>query len=155
MFSVSKVQASSSANDKVHSAEADIESNRVQLFKCMMVLKARDIEPSDEAHEILEKYFNEINRRSVVIREAIYKLIMENGNELGQTKVDDYKVKASRMESTVKGHEDSARRVYSCKVANVPSIYFSTTHARSTLQLELLKSQIRINERQKWNGLKL
>ena len=154
MFSVSKVQASSSANDKVHSAEADIESNRVQLFKCMMVLKARDIEPSDEAHEILEKYFNEINRRSVVIREAIYKLIMENGNELGQTKVDDYKVKASRMESTVKGHEDSARRVYSCKVdPNVQSSYFSTTSTRSTLQLELLKSQIRILERQEMERL--
>ena len=43
MFSVSQVQASSSANDKVHSAEADIESNRVQLFKCMMMLKFRDI----------------------------------------------------------------------------------------------------------------
>ena len=55
------------------------------------------------------------------------------------------------MESTVKGHEDSARRVYSYKVApNVQNSYFST---RSTLQLELLKSQIRILERQEMERL--
>ena len=80
MFSVSQVQASSSAiNDKVHSAEADIKSNLLQLFKCMSRLKPRDIEieQSEEANDVLEKYFNKINERSDVIQEAIDNLIVE------------------------------------------------------------------------------
>ena len=72
MFSVSQVQASSSANiDEVYSAEAKVELGIVQLYKCMTVLKSRDIVPSEEANEILEKYFNEIKKRSDVIQEAI------------------------------------------------------------------------------------
>ena len=158
MFSVSQVQASSSAiNDEVHSSEADIESNRVQLFKCMTVLKFRDIEhieQSEEANNVLEKYFNKINERSDVIQEAIDNLIVEYGNELGQTKVDDWKIKACRMDSTVKGHQDTARLVYSREVIpNVRSSYFSTTSTRSTLQLELLKTQIRILEKQEMEEL--
>ena len=93
--------------------------------------------PSKEAHEILEKYFNEINKRSDIIQEAIDKLIMEYGNELGQIKFDDWKIKASRIKSTVKGGEDTARRVYSYKVSlKKPDSYFSSTPARSTLQLK-------------------
>ena len=100
--------------------------------------------PSEEAHEILEKYFNEVNKRSDVIREAIDELIMEYGNELGQIKVDDWKTKASKMKSTVKGGEDTARRVYSYKVSlKKPDSYFSSTPARSTLQLKLLEKEIR------------
>ena len=123
MLSVSKAQASSSANDKVQSAEAVVESEIGHLYKCMIVLKSRDIEPSEEAEEILEKYFNKIHRRSVVIQEAIDNLIVEYGNELGQTKVDDWKIKACRMDSTVKGHQDTARLVYSRKV--IPNVQSS------------------------------
>ena len=108
MLSVSKVLVSSSAaNDKVRSAEAEVESKILHLYKCMIVLESRDIEPSKEANDILEEYFNEINKRSDIIQEAIYELIMEHCNELGQTKVDDWKIKACSIDSTVKGHQES------------------------------------------------
>ena len=74
---------------------------------------------------------------------------MEYGNELGQIKVDDWKMEASKIKSTVKGVEDTARRVYSHKVGlKIPDSYFSSTPARSILQLELLEMQIRILEKQ-------